>query len=177
MFLDRDGVLNRSVVRNGKPYPPASLADLEIIAGVPEALMALRGAGFKALVVTNQPDVATGKTTRQSVDAIHAHMRATLAIDAIYACFCVEGPDCPCYKPRPDMLIDAAREWHVDLAQSYMVGDRWRDVGAGRAAGCCTLFIDYGYAERRPEAPDHVVEDLAHAARIILGHGRGDAPV
>jgi D-glycero-D-manno-heptose 1,7-bisphosphate phosphatase len=172
VFLDRDGVLNRAVVRAGKPYPPADLSELEILPRVPEALLRLRTAGFLTLVVTNQPDVATGKTTQAIVDQIHDHLKRTLALDAVYACLCVEGPGCDCYKPRPGLLLRAASEWGVDRGKSFMIGDRWRDVGAGRAAGCRTIFIDYNYAERRPETPDFVVRDLAEAADIVLAAQR-----
>jgi D-glycero-D-manno-heptose 1,7-bisphosphate phosphatase len=168
VFLDRDGVLNRAIVRNGRPYPPANLSQLEILPGVPEALIRLRSAGFLNLVVTNQPDVATGKTTRSIVEDIHAHLRESLALDAIYACYCTEGPGCDCYKPRPGMLIEAATEWGVDPHKSFMIGDRWRDVGAGRAAGCRTIFIDYSYDERRPDAPDYLVQSLSEAADVVL---------
>lgn len=168
VFLDRDGVINRAVVDGGRPYPPKSLDELEILPGVAQALAEFRRNGFLNLVATNQPDVATGKTSRALVDAIHERLKAELAIDAIYACFCVEGPDCDCYKPKPGMLLRAAAEWKVDCAQSFMVGDRWRDVGAGRAANCRTIFIDYGYQERRPDGPDHIVKSLTEAAPIIL---------
>lgn len=169
MFLDRDGVINRTLVRNGRPYPPESLKNFDILQGVAETLRNLRAAGFLNIVVTNQPDVATGKQKREVVEAMHDRLRASLAIDDIRACFCVEGANCPCYKPKPGMLLDAARDWNIDLAQSYMVGDRWRDVGAGQAAGCRTIFIDCGYTERRPNNPDHIVSNLSEAGKIILG--------
>jgi D-glycero-D-manno-heptose 1,7-bisphosphate phosphatase len=168
VFLDRDGVLNRAVVRGGRPYPPASLSELEVLPGVPQALIRLREAGLPRLVVTNQPDVATGKTARSVVEEIHAHLRKALALDAIYACYCVEGPGCDCYKPRPGLLLQAAAEWGVDPKKSFMIGDRWRDVGAGKAAGCRTIFIDYSYDERRPDAPDFLAQNLAEAVDIIL---------
>ena len=168
VFLDRDGVLNASVVRGRRPYPPDSLADVRILPGVEKTLQAFHLAGFKNIVVTNQPDVAIGKQKREVVEAIHDFMFKNLHIDDIKTCFCVEDDDCDCYKPKPKMLIDAAREWHIDLSQSFMVGDRWRDVGAGKAAGCKTFFIDYGYGERRPDNPDYIVTDLAEAGRIIL---------
>jgi D-glycero-D-manno-heptose 1,7-bisphosphate phosphatase len=168
VFLDRDGVLNRAIVRNGRPYPPTSLAELEILPGVSQALMRLRREAFLTLVVTNQPDVATGKTTRAIVDQIHDHLRRTLALDAIYACYCLEGPGCDCYKPRPGLLVQAAAEWGVDCRKSFMIGDRWRDVGAGKAAGCRTIFIDYNYEEPRPDAPDFLAQNLAEAVDIVL---------
>ena len=170
VFLDRDGVLNASVVRAGKPYPPASAAELEILPGVPAALERLEAAGFRLLVVTNQPDVGRGTQTRAEVDAIHARMRAELpALDAIYSCFHDDKDHCACRKPLPGMLLDAAREWDVDLRASYMVGDRWRDTDAGAAAGCKTVFIDRKYDERQPQAVDATVTSLADAAAWILG--------
>jgi len=91
-----------------------------------------------------------------------------LALDDIRVCF-HDGPDgCGCRKPMPGLLTDAARDYAIDLARSYMVGDRWRDIEAGRRAGCTTLFIDYGYAEQRPEHCDYTVKSLPEAGRIIL---------
>jgi D-glycero-D-manno-heptose 1,7-bisphosphate phosphatase len=145
VFLDRDGVLNASVVRGGKPYPPDSLAELEILPGVKEALEQLRAAGYLNVVVTNQPDVATGKQRREVVEEIHSFMKKNLAIDAIKACFHADVDGCNCRKPKPGMLLEAAAELGIDLAASYLVGDRWRDVGAAHAAGCKALFVDYQY--------------------------------
>jgi D-glycero-D-manno-heptose 1,7-bisphosphate phosphatase len=168
VFLDRDGVINRAYTRKGKPYPPASVAELEILPEVADALKALREAGFLNIVVTNQPDIATGVQSREVIDAMHALLRERLPIDAIKACFHVESDDCGCRKPKPGMLIDAAREHDIDLAQSYLVGDRWRDVSAGIAAGCYTFFIDYGYDEALREKPDRIVASLREASRYIL---------
>jgi D-glycero-D-manno-heptose 1,7-bisphosphate phosphatase len=168
VFLDRDGVLNRAMVRDGKPYSPATLDELEILPGVPAALRALHEAGFLLIVVTNQPDVARGQLRREVVEAMHRRLRAELPIDDIKACYEVDGPESTCYKPKPGMLLAAAREHHIELARSYMVGDRWRDVGAGKAAGCLTILIDRGYDERLVEAPDAVCADLAEAASLIL---------
>lgn len=168
VFLDRDGVINRAVVRDGRPYPPDSLEQMEILPGVPEALAALRAAGFLLVVATNQPDVARGTQRRDVIDAMHAHLMATLPIDDVRVCAHDSGDGCRCRKPRPGMLEDSAREAGIDLRRSFMVGDRWRDIDAGRAAGCTTIFIDYGYAERQPEAPDFVATSLADAAAWIL---------
>lgn len=168
VFLDRDGVLVRAAVREGKPYPPASVDELEILPGVERALAALSAAGFRLIVVTNQPDVARGTTSREAVEAIHRRLGAALPIDRFITCYHDGGDGCPCRKPRPGMLHAGAAEYGVDLAASYMVGDRWRDVEAGEAAGCRTLFIDYGYAERRPSRFDARVASLEDAARHIL---------
>lgn len=169
VFLDRDGVINASVVREGKPYPPDRVEDLVVLPGVPEALTALRAAGFVLIVVTNQPDVARGKQTRAAVDAIHARLQAELALDAVYSCFHDDADHCKCRKPAPGLLTDAAAAWDIDLQASFMVGDRWRDTDAGAAAGCRTVFVDYDYAERRPLAFDAKVASLAEAAAWILG--------
>ena len=169
VFLDRDGVINWAVVRNGKPFPPDTVAELEVLPGVPQALSALRAAGFLNVLVTNQPDVGTGKQRREVVEAMHARLLRELALDAVKVCYHVAEDGCGCRKPRPGMLLEAAAEQGIDLASSYVVGDRWRDVAAGQAAGCRTaFFIDYGYREQRPSPPFIATESLAAAARCIL---------
>jgi len=130
VFLDRDGVLNAATLLDGRPYPPTSAAEVTILPGVPTALAALRDAGYAIVVVTNQPDVARGTRTRAGIEAIHARLRAELPVDAIYCCFHDDGDECACRKPRPGMLLEAARELSLDLAASFMVGDRWRDTEA-----------------------------------------------
>jgi len=168
VFLDRDGVLNRAVVRHGKPHAPGTLEEFEILPEAPAALRALDEADFLLIVVTNQPDVARGLVGREVVEAMHRKLLETLPIDAIKACYEIDGPASTCYKPKPGMLLEAANEHDIDLARSYMVGDRWRDVGAGKAAGCFTVFLDRGYEEPQVEAPDAVCADLAEAASLIL---------
>jgi D-glycero-D-manno-heptose 1,7-bisphosphate phosphatase len=168
VYLDRDGVLNRAIVRDGKPYPPASPADLEILPGVPEALARHRRAGFRLVVVTNQPDVARGTLPLVTVEAIHAHMAATLPLDAIEVCLHGHDGECDCRKPKPGMLLRDGAAHGVDLGRSFMVGDRWRDIDAGFAAGCRTVLIGAGYAERAVQPPDHVCSSLTEAAQWIL---------
>ena len=168
VFVDRDGVLNRSVVRNGKPYPPSTLEEFELLPGVETAALGLRKAGFLIVIVTNQPDVATGVQRREVVEAMHHKLREAGLCDDIKVCYHTDADGCECRKPKAGMLIEAAREWDIDLSRSFMVGDRWRDIAAGRAAGCYTFFIDYGYQERRPKDPDAVVASLEEAGRRIL---------
>jgi D-glycero-D-manno-heptose 1,7-bisphosphate phosphatase len=168
VFLDRDGVINAPVVRGGKPYPPAGVDQLELLPGVAEALAALHAAGYVLVVVTNQPDVARGTQTRAAVDAIHARLRAELPLDGIYACFHDDPDACACRKPAPGLLVDAANDLGLDLAASFMVGDRWRDVAAGIAAGCRTIFVDRAYSETRPTDFDVKVSGLPEAAAWIL---------
>lgn len=179
VFLDRDGVINRSLVRNGKPYAPTQAAEFELLPGVAAALNRLRQNGFLNIVVTNQPDIATGKQRREDLDALHRHLQAGLAIDAIKVCCHVDADDCACRKPKPGLLLEAAREFNIDLGASFMVGDRWRDVAAGQRAGCKTcFFIDYGYAEKGPEQPFTVVKSLENSVGLMLAEpnaaGAGD---
>jgi len=168
VFLDRDGVVNRSPVRNGVPHPPAALQELEILPDVPEALTALREHGYLLVVVTNQPDVARGNAREQDVQDIHARLRSTLKLDAVFTCFHGDADNCDCRKPKPGLLLQAAREFDIDLAASFIVGDRWKDIEAGQRAACKTFFIDYGYREPQPSACDYRVGSLLEAARIIL---------
>lgn len=168
VFLDRDGVLNRAVMRSGRPYPPASLAELEILPGVPQALGKLRERGLLLIGVTNQPDVARGTQTREVVEAINARLLAELPLDEIRVCY-EDGDDAFCRKPNPGMLLEAAHRHAIDLPASYLVGDRWRDMEAGHRAGCRTVFIDRGYDERLPDPPaERTVRDLPEAADWIL---------
>jgi D-sedoheptulose 7-phosphate isomerase len=169
VFLDRDGVINRAFVREGKPFPPSTLQELEILPGVPEALCELKQHGYKLLVVTNQPDVARGKQSRQTVDAMHQALSARLPLDDVLVCYHTDQDNCDCRKPMPGMLLEAARKHNIDLAASFMVGDRWRDIEAGYNAGCKTILIDYGYSERPPDRePDLRVGSLREAADWII---------
>jgi D-glycero-D-manno-heptose 1,7-bisphosphate phosphatase len=168
-FLDRDGVINRAIVRAGRPFPPASLAQLEILPGVPRALAALRAGGLRLIVVSNQPDVARGTTAKATVEAINDALLRALPLDAVFCCLHDSADGCGCRKPRPGLLLQAAAQFDIDLRSSWMVGDRWRDIEAGRAAGCHTIFIDCAYKEAQPQHMDHSVGSLPAAVPIILG--------
>jgi D-glycero-D-manno-heptose 1,7-bisphosphate phosphatase len=168
VFLDRDGVINRSPVRDGKPYPPASVSELEILPGVPEAVAGLRAAGFVVIIATNQPDVAKGTQSREGVEAIHRRIVESVPVDEIRTCYHDDRDGCGCRKPRPGMLLDSAGKWSIDLGRSYMVGDRWRDISAGRAAGCRTILVGTGYGEEFPDPPDATVASLGEAGVLIL---------
>ncbi len=176
VFLDRDGVINRATVRSGKPFPPSTVAEIEILPGVGRALEALSAAGFRLIVVTNQPDVARGTATREAIEEIHERLALLLPIDRFLVCFHDDADGCECRKPRPGMLLAGASVFGVDLAESYMVGDRWRDIEAGLAAGCRTIFVDHGYDERKPTGQDAQVASLEEAAEFILkGNAHGQA--
>ena len=172
VFLDRDGVINRALVRNGKPYPPASAEELEVLPGVPDALHRLKERGFALLVVTNQPDVAKGTLSRDTVERMHAKLASSLPLDDILVCYHSDEDHCRCRKPKPGLLVEAAQERGLDLSASFIVGDRWRDVEAGHNAGCTAVFIDYGYREKSPAQPPQVrVGSLSEAADWIIEHG------
>jgi D-glycero-D-manno-heptose 1,7-bisphosphate phosphatase len=168
VFLDRDGVLNEALLRDGKPYPPPSADQVVVCPDAPAALRRLKELGFRLLVVTNQPDVARGSQTAAGVEAIHDLLRGRLPLDAFFSCYHDDRDDCACRKPRPGLILEAARAFGADLAGSFMVGDRWRDIDAGRAAGCRTVWIDREYHERGPsEPPSARVRSLLEAAAWI----------
>jgi len=168
VFFDRDGVLNRAVVRDRKPYPPADVESFELLPGVPEGCARLRAAGFELFVVTNQPDVARGTQSKAVVEAMHRLLRRRLPLVDIAACYHDSGAGCGCRKPAPGMLTRLASRWNVNLPGSFLVGDRWRDVDCGRRAGCRCVFIDYGYDEELCEQPDITVKDFTAATEWIL---------
>ncbi len=164
-FLDRDGVLVVSDVVDGVPTPAA---EPRLLPGVAEACRRLHDAGLLLVMVTNQPDVARGRVDRAAVDAVNDGLRRALGLDDVRVCPHDDADGCRCRKPAPGMLLDAAREAGVDLAASVMVGDRWRDIEAGRSAGTRTVFVDHGHPERRPDAPDLVVASLLDAVPFIV---------
>jgi D-glycero-D-manno-heptose 1,7-bisphosphate phosphatase len=168
IFLDRDGVINRPMIRGRKPYPPRSLAELELLPGVPAALRALKAAGYCLVVVTNQPDIARGTVASAVVEGMNDWLKSVLLLDAVLTCAHDDADQCQCRKPLPGLITQAARELSIECTASYMIGDRWRDIEAGRRAGCKTFFIDCGYDERAPQSYDFRVSSLSDAARIIL---------
>ena len=171
IFLDRDGTLNLPVIRDGKPYPPATVAEFQLFPGVAEGCRALHAAGYVLVVATNQPDVGRGTQSQAAVEAMHAHLRRLIPeIARIEVCYDAGGTNPPSEfrKPAPGMLRQAAATLNLDLNQSWMIGDRWRDVDCGANAGCRTIFIDFGYAEPIRQKPDFTVRAFAEAAGIIL---------
>ena len=167
VFLDRDGVLNRSVVKNGKPYPPNSPEEMEILPGVEEGLKLLHQAGYLLIGATNQPDVARGKQKQAVVEQINQILLDNLPLLEIRVCYHDDPDGCDCRKPRPGLLLQAAKAHNIDLARSYMIGDRWKDIEAGHRAGCTTILIDYGYREPEQSVPHYRVYSLKEAADLI----------
>ncbi len=169
VFLDRDGVLNRAMVQDGKPLPPPGLHDLEVLPDAAPALAELKSHGFPLYVITNQPDVARGSLTSAELDAMHQKLASLLPVDDIFVCYHDDADHCACRKPKPGLIYEAQRKHDIDLARSFVVGDRWRDIDAGHAAGCKTILIDYGYRERKPsQPPEATVRSLREAAQWII---------
>ena len=168
VFLDRDGVLNRAIVSNGKPGVPATLREFVILPEAPAGLAELRQRGFMLVVVTNQPDVARGRQSRENVEEMHQVLRRALPIDEILVCFHDDSDNCACRKPRPGLFIEAQQRYGIDLSRSFLIGDRWKDIDAGNSAGCRTVLIDYGYDEPGPAtAPSARVDSLIGAVKWI----------
>jgi D-glycero-D-manno-heptose 1,7-bisphosphate phosphatase len=169
IFLDRDGILNRAILRDGRPYPPARWEEVEILPGAAESLPRLADAGYLLIGITNQPDVARGKQTREIVKSFNAFIQAELPVLEIFVCYHDDLDDCDCRKPKPGLILQAAEKYSLDLSQSWMVGDRWKDIAAGQAVSLKTIFVDYHYAETYKGLPaDFTVEDTSFLADIIL---------
>ncbi len=176
VFLDRDGILNKLVIRKGQAVSPRTLNEFEPLPGVRTSVEALKRAGLLAIVVTNQPDVARGFLPQAELDRMHEHLRSAVGLDAIYTCCHDDGDDCQCRKPRPGLLLRAAQEWGINLSSSFLIGDSWRDIEAGRAANCTTLLIKAA-GDQDPEATaDFTVSDLAAAVEVILATVRSSGP-
>ena len=169
VFLDRDGVINHPIVREGKPYPPTSSEEFRIMDGVADGCRELKAAGYLLIVATNQPDVGRGTLVQAVVEEIHSKMLKMLPIDCVKVCYDAGGePASPFRKPAPGMLLESAAEFHLDLGLCWMIGDRWRDIDCGSSAGCSTIFLDYGYDEDLRTPPDFRVKTFSQAVSLIL---------
>jgi D-glycero-D-manno-heptose 1,7-bisphosphate phosphatase len=169
VFLDRDGILNRAVVRDGKPYPPARVEQVEILPGTITSLQELQAAGYMMIGITNQPDVARGTQSREVVESINTMIQSRLPVREIFVCYHDSIDNCDCRKPKPGLILQAAKKYGLDLSQSWMVGDRWKDIEAGHRTGLKTIFVDRHYAETYVGVPaDFMVEDTLFIKDIIL---------
>lgn len=167
VFIDRDGVLIPTEISNGRPIPLNCVEAVSPFEGVAEALVSLKKLGFLTVMVTNQPDVARQITPKYVVEAMNRKLSDMLALDHCYTCFHDDDDGCKCRKPLPGMLLAASIDHRIDLRQSYMIGDRWRDIDAGVSAGCTTIWIESRYDEMPPKAPDYSVNSLFEAAKRI----------
>ena len=168
VFLDRDGVLNQAFVRNGKSFSPDTIEEMVIVPDAATALNRLRQQSFLLVVATNQPDIARKRLSREQVFAMNQYLGSQLPLDAIEVCEHDDADHCGCRKPHPGLLLRAAQRDGIELSESFMVGDRWRDIEAGRRAQCRTVLIGNGYGEHFPTQPDVAVETLTEAVDWIL---------
>ena len=168
VFLDRDGVVNKALVVNGKPYSPRLVEEVEIIPGVAQSVLELNKAGFEIVVITNQPDIARKKITTEIIKEIHDFIKKETGITDFYFCPHDDIDYCQCRKPKAGLITQAASDLKIDLNQSYLVGDRWKDITAGQVAGCKCFFIDENYSENKPNMPYTQVESLKEATWKIL---------
>jgi D-glycero-D-manno-heptose 1,7-bisphosphate phosphatase len=167
VFLDRDGVINRAIVRDGKPFSPRMFEEFELADGVDVALQAFRNLGLMRFIVTNQPDVVRGLMTVGELEKMHTYIRNTLPVDGIFVCPHDDADGCRCRKPKPGLLLEAAQKWGVHLPSSFMIGDSWKDMEAGARAGCMTILLDMPY--NLEASCHHRVADLEAAVEIVKG--------
>ena len=170
IFLDRDGVIIRAIIQEGKPHPPSTIGEVEILPGVKEGLAILNRAGFLLIIVSNQPDVARGILQKSFVEQINNSLLNSLPIDDVWVCYHSDQDNCICRKPAPGLLLGAAKKWDIDLEMSYMIGDRWRDILAAKNAGCKSILINNSYTEKQIIA-DICANSLYDAAQIITEQG------
>jgi D-glycero-D-manno-heptose 1,7-bisphosphate phosphatase len=170
VFLDRDGTLNVQLVRDGMPYAPERIEDFRLYEGIPAGCSALKNAGYVLVVATNQPDVGRGTVKQEVIERMHAELQRLIPeIDRVEVSYDPgRGEKSLRRKPAPGMLLDAAKELGIDLSRSWMVGDRWRDVECGKAAGVRTVFIDFGYSDEGKSVADHNVKNFKEAVELIL---------
>jgi D-glycero-D-manno-heptose 1,7-bisphosphate phosphatase len=168
VFLDRDGVLNRAFARDGVPTPPRTADEFELLPGVVEACTAFADAGLALVVVTNQPDLTRGTLDPELLEGFHALLRDRLPLDDIVVCPHSGHEGCWCRKPRPGMILDAARRHELDLDRSVGVGDRWRDIESARRAGVVAVHVDGGHGEPLRDSPDASFGSLRAASEYVL---------
>lgn len=169
IFLDRDGVINKAIVRNGIPYPPREKFDFEILEGVKDAVEILHKSRILPVVITNQPDVSRGLISEELVEWQHSKLNEVLGIEHFYTCYHDDSDLCNCRKPKIGLIKEASHRLNIMTERSYLVGDRWRDIQAGQESGCTCFFIDYQYNEKQPLPPFYTVNSLIEAVRIITG--------
>jgi D-glycero-D-manno-heptose 1,7-bisphosphate phosphatase len=167
VFLDRDGVLNNIIIKDGLPYSPSKYEELKILPGVKDSIKKLKKMEFLCIMVTNQPDVARGKIEKEIVVKMNNYLSKTLDLDDTFVCFHDDVDKCKCRKPKPGLILEATQKWNINLSKSYMIGDRWKDIDAGALSGCKTIFINNNYKEKIKSQPNFTCENLLKAVNLI----------
>lgn len=166
-FFDRDGILNKSIIKNRKPYSPRIPQDLILNREVLSFIKKLKKKGFLIFVVSNQPDIKSGKLSNYSLKVMNSIIKKYFLIDEIYICPHGKNDNCECRKPKPGMLIEASKKWNIDLKKSFLVGDRWKDISAGTIMNCTTIFIDYNYDEPKPRNSNYNFINISKMIKSI----------
>ena len=167
IFLDRDGVINKIFMKNGIPFSPPSFTELKILPGVKESILILHKMNFVCLVVTNQPDASRGKIEKKTIIQMNNYLKDEIKFDDIFVCYHDDHDNCNCRKPKAGLLLEASKKWDINLKKSYMIGDRWKDIEAGKRVGCKTIFIDLNYKEAKPKNPDFTTDSLFSSVHLI----------
>lgn len=168
VFLDRDGVINHVILKRGLVASPRTVNELRIISGVIEAISDLNNAQFELVVITNQPEVSRGTLSMENLIEMHQEITRQTGLSQFYICTHDDKDECSCRKPKPGLILEAAEKLNIDPQKSFLVGDRWKDIKAGQAAGCQCFFVDYNYHEVQPSPPFRVVASLQEASSLIL---------
>lgn len=165
VFFDRDGVLNGVLTDREGVRSPRTLGEFKLADGAGEVLQETKRRGYVNIVITNQPEVKRGLLDAGELEKMHKLLASRLAPDDIFVCLHGDEDNCACRKPRPGMLLDAGEKWNIDLSKSFVVGDTWRDIEAGRSAGCKTILIDADY--NKDVHPDARVGSLGEMLNIV----------
>lgn len=165
IFLDRDGVINKVLMNDGKPFAPRKFDEFELTSGIANTLISFKNMGFLNIVITNQPDVTRGLIEREELNKMTNFMKENLALDDISVCLHDDQHNCDCRKPKPGMLLEASKKWGIDLKNSYFIGDTWKDMAAGRRAGCRTILIKTPY--NKGVEGDYLISDINEAVSVI----------
>ena len=168
VFLDRDGVLSKAFIKNGKSFAPKSLKDFKLFSGSKNSVKKLQLSGFMVIVVTNQPDVGRKLISKKVLKKMHDKLKKKTKVDAIYTCTHSQNMNCYCRKPKPGMILEAAKKYKINLKNSFMIGDRPSDITAGQKANCRSIFLDKKYFEKNPENQEATFTNLAQAVNYIL---------
>ena len=145
IFLDRDGTLNKAFIKNGLPFSPSSFSEFEILPGIKESILRLKKLNFVCLVVTNQPDVSRGKIKKNVVIKMNRLLKSKIKLDDIFVCYHDDRDNCECRKPKPGLIFQAAKKWNIELQESYMIGDTWKDGETARNANVDFFLLEKDY--------------------------------
>ena len=171
VFLDRDGIINEIIFRNGKLSAPYSLTEFRFLPKVKEAIALFKRNGFLRIVVTNQPEIGRGDYSEKSLQEIHQLMNRKLDLNAVYFCPHDKDGGCSCKKPSIGLVEKAKSEFGIDLSRSFVVGDRWRDIELGKRSGCRTILVNTQATalDTKLVKPDYMVNNLLEAAHLTGG--------